>query len=136
MAARLLAAADAYQAMLQPRRWRAPFDRAGAADQLRAMSRSGHLDAEATRAVLDSSGHKVARRGAWPAGLSNREVEVVRLVVRGHSNREVARRLVVSERTVAHHLEHAYTKMGVVGRGAAALWAIRNGLLEPDTDPG
>lgn len=48
----------------------------------------------------------------------------------------VAARLVVSERTVAHHLEHAYTKMGVTGRGAAALWAIRNGLLMPESDPG
>jgi len=81
-------------------------------------------------AALESGGQNTSvRRGDWPGGLSNREVEVLRLAVRGHANRAIARELVISERTVAHHLEHAYGKIGVAGRGAAALWAIRNGLL-------
>ncbi|WP_276319893.1 response regulator transcription factor [Egibacter rhizosphaerae] len=71
--------------------------------------------------------------GSWrdrrPAGLSDREVEVLRLVARGLSNREVAERLVISPRTAEHHVQHAYAKIGVSTRAAAGLFAMEHGLL-------
>jgi DNA-binding NarL/FixJ family response regulator len=65
-----------------------------------------------------------------PAGLSDREVEVLRLVARGLSNREVADRLTVSRRTAEHHVQHIYDKIGVSSRAAAALFAMEHDLLE------
>jgi DNA-binding NarL/FixJ family response regulator len=68
-------------------------------------------------------------RTRWPEGLSDREVEVLRLVARGLSNREVAEELVVSRRTAEHHVQHIYAKIGVSTRAAAALFAMEHGLL-------
>jgi DNA-binding NarL/FixJ family response regulator len=68
-------------------------------------------------------------RTRWPEGLSDREVEVLRLVARGLSNREVAEELVVSRRTAEHHVQHIYAKIGVSTRAAAALFAVEQGLL-------
>ena len=65
-----------------------------------------------------------------PAGLSEREVEILRLLARGGSRREIADDLVLSEHTVRHHLEHIYTKLGVETRVAAALFAVEHGLIE------
>lgn len=93
------------------------------------MAAAGRLDPEATNAVLGAAGHRVPKRGDWPAGLTNKEVEVLRLIARGQGNKQVAATLVISERTVAHHLQHAYAKIGVRSRGAAALFAIEHGLL-------
>jgi DNA-binding NarL/FixJ family response regulator len=70
-------------------------------------------------------------RTAPPAGLTDREVEVLRLVAQGHSNREIARRLVISRRTAEHHVQHIYTKIGVSSRAAAALFAMDHHLLAP-----
>ena len=67
----------------------------------------------------------------WPAELSNREVDVLRLVAEGCSNAEVADRLDISRRTAEHHIQHAYTKMGVSSRAAAALFALEHGILRP-----
>jgi DNA-binding NarL/FixJ family response regulator len=68
-------------------------------------------------------------RGTAPAGLSDREVEVLRLVARGLSNREIAQRLVVSPRTAEHHVQHIYSKIGVSSRAAAALFAMEHDLV-------
>ncbi len=65
-----------------------------------------------------------------PAGLSPREVEVLRLVTQGKSNREIAEELVISERTVANHLASIFNKTGVENRAAAAAFAIRHKLAE------
>jgi DNA-binding NarL/FixJ family response regulator len=70
-----------------------------------------------------------ARRRAWPAGLTDREVEVLRLVATGASNRRIAQELVVSEKTVAHHLEHIYNKIGVSSRAAAVFFAMEHELI-------
>ena len=56
-------------------------------------------------------------------------MEVLRLVARGLSNREVARRLWISAKTVGHHVEHIYAKIGVTTRPAAALFAMEHDLL-------
>jgi predicted ATPase/DNA-binding CsgD family transcriptional regulator len=63
-----------------------------------------------------------------PGGLSKREVEVARLVAAGKTNREIAEALVVSERTVATHLDHIFTKLAVSSRTAVATFALRHGL--------
>ena len=65
----------------------------------------------------------------WPAGLSDREVEVLRLVASGPSNRQIADTLVISPRTAEHHVQHVYTKIGVSTRAAAAMFAMQHGLL-------
>jgi DNA-binding NarL/FixJ family response regulator len=71
----------------------------------------------------------VARRRADVAGLTNREVDVLCLVARGLSNKEIATRLVVTPKTVGNHIEHIYTKIDVTNRAGAALFAMRHGLL-------
>lgn len=130
LASRVLAAADAYHAMTEPRAHRPAMDAAAAKDQLRSEVRAGRIDGSAADAVLAAAGHRVRRtRRDWPAGLTGREVEILREAVRGLSNRTIAQRLHISERTVEHHLSHAYTKIGVSSRAAAALFAAQNDLL-------
>lgn len=63
-----------------------------------------------------------------PGGLTRREAEIIALVAEGITNRQVADRLVISEKTVARHLANAYLKLGVTTRTAAAAWARRHGL--------
>ena len=133
--ARILAAADAYQAMteLRPHRpARSPDDaaRPAAAED---VSR-GRLDRDAVDAVLGAAGHRVPRRREGPAGLTQREVEVLVLLARGLSNKAIAAQLVVSPRTVGHHIEHIYRKIGCSTRAAASLFAMQHGLL-PELEP-
>jgi HD-GYP domain-containing protein (c-di-GMP phosphodiesterase class II) len=129
--ARLLAAADAYHACLEPRPHRPARSAAEAADELRRAVRLGQVDGEAADAVLGAAGHRVRRRREWPASLSPREVEVLRLIARGLSNPEIARRLGVSPHTARHHVRHLYDKIGVSSRAAAALFAMQHDLLDP-----
>lgn len=128
--ARVLAAADAYQAMTQRRPHRPALATEQARRQLLDDARQGALDGDAVTAVLAAAGHAdvVVRREA-PAGLTDREVEVLVLVAEGCSNVEIARRLVISRRTAEHHVQHIYTKLGVSSRAAAALFAMEHKLL-------
>jgi HD-GYP domain-containing protein (c-di-GMP phosphodiesterase class II)/DNA-binding CsgD family transcriptional regulator len=128
-AARILAAADAYQAMTQHRPHRAALAADAAAAQLRAEARAGHLDADAARAVLTAAGQPGGVRRAWPAGLTERQVEVLRLVAGGLSNPQIAAALVVSRRTAEHHVQDVYAKIGVSSRASAALFAMEHGIL-------
>lgn len=131
MPARVLAGADVYHAMIEERAHRAALDAAAAKARLRDEVAAGRLDGQAADAVLSAAGHRVRRtRQDWPAGLSTREVEVLRHAVRGAANRQIAERLHISERTVEHHLSHAYTKIGVSSRAAAALFVAQNDLLQ------
>lgn len=125
---RLLAAAVAYHGMLQPRPHRPASDPRGAADQLRHEASSGHLDAESVEAVLAAAGHRAPRRTPWPAGLTDREVEILRLVAQGRSNRAIADELFIAEKTARNHVEHVYAKLGVNNRIQASLAAIDAGL--------
>ena len=136
MAARVLAAADVFQAMTQARPHRAELTPDQACDQMGKDSRAGRLDADAVAAVLDAAGErKSARRhDLRPAGLTEREIEVLRLVAQGCSNPEIAKRLVVSRRTAEHHVQHIYTKLGTSSRAAAALFALEQDLLDPRLD--
>jgi HD-GYP domain-containing protein (c-di-GMP phosphodiesterase class II) len=78
---------------------------------------------------LGVSAPKPPRRREWPAGLTDREVEVLNLVATGASNRQIAQELVVSEKTIAHHLEHIYNKIGVSSRAAAVFFAMEYELI-------
>jgi HD-GYP domain-containing protein (c-di-GMP phosphodiesterase class II) len=128
--ARLLAAADVWTALREDRPHRPAFAAAAARDLLWRDTAEGRLDRTAVEAVLSTDGEVVGRRPAErPAGLSEREIEVLRLIARGHSNREVARRLWISPKTAGHHVEHIYAKIGVTTRPAAALFAMEHGLL-------
>ena len=79
--------------------------------------------------MLGAAGHRVSRRREGPAGLTPREVEVLRLLARGMSNKEIAERLVISPKTVANHIEHIYAKIGASTRATASLFAMQHGLL-------
>jgi HD-GYP domain-containing protein (c-di-GMP phosphodiesterase class II) len=126
---RLLAAADFYHSRTEPRPHRPAGTADEAAAQLRAEARAGRMDGEAVAAVLCAAGHRAARRRAGPAGLTGREVEVLRLLARGLSNKEIGEHLVISRKTAAHHVEHIYAKTGVTNRALASLFAASNGLI-------
>jgi DNA-binding CsgD family transcriptional regulator len=125
----ILGAADAYQAMREPRPYREPRTPDEAAAELRADVRASRRDGDAVDTVLAAAGYRVVRRREGPAGLTPREVEVLRLVAGGLSNKEIARRLVISPKTAGNHIEHIYTKIGTSNRAAASMFAMRNGLL-------
>jgi len=134
-AARILAAADAYQAMTQHRPHRPALTADAAAAELRAEARAGRLDADAVAAVLAAAGGvRSAARRVWPAGLTQRQVEVLQLVARGLSNPQIADALVVSRRTAEHHVQDVYAKIGVSSRASAALFAMEHDIL-PDPGP-
>jgi HD-GYP domain-containing protein (c-di-GMP phosphodiesterase class II) len=129
--ARILAAADVYQAMTQPRPYREALVPARAAAELEAEAAAGRLDADAVAAVLTAAGHQAhSTHSHWPAGLSDREVEVLRLLCRGGTKKNVAALLKISPATVDHHVRHIYDKVGVASRAGATLFAIENELLQ------
>jgi HD-GYP domain-containing protein (c-di-GMP phosphodiesterase class II)/DNA-binding CsgD family transcriptional regulator len=82
---------------------------------------------DADRSALFSKRPK--RASGWPAGLSDREVEILGMLAKGLSRREMAKQLILSEHTVRHHLEHIYTKVGVSTRVGATLFAVEHDLL-------
>jgi HD-GYP domain-containing protein (c-di-GMP phosphodiesterase class II) len=128
--ARLIAAADAYHAMTEDRPHRRPMSVSAISKELGTEITAGRLDREAVNAVLAAAGQQaLTTRGALPAGLSDREAEVLRLVARGRSNREIARALSIAEATVHHHVLHIYRKIDVSTRAGAALFAMENDLL-------
>jgi DNA-binding CsgD family transcriptional regulator len=86
------------------------------------------MASEADRFAASPTAPEAARQGSLPAGLSAREAEVLALVAAGRTNREIAERLFISEKTVANHLTHAFAKAGLDNRAAAAAFAIRHGL--------
>ena len=131
-AARMLAAADVYHAMTEARPHREALGTDEAAAELRAEVRAGRIDADAAEDVLTAAGHARAgaRERARPAGLTARELEVLPLVARGASSRDVARELVIAEKTARNHIEHIYLKLGVSTRAEASLYAMRHGLVD------
>lgn len=129
-AARVLAAADCYTAMREARPYRPALDARGAEAELLRDAREGRLDPESVDAVLAAAGHGVPKRPRErPAGLTERELEVLLVLVRGRSNREIADDLGISAKTVGHHVQHVYAKAGVRSRAAATLWAFEHDLV-------
>jgi putative nucleotidyltransferase with HDIG domain len=127
--ARVLAAADVMQAVGAERPWRAARSPSEVAQVMRDEVAAGRLDAEAVRAVMRAAGMRDPRvRAALPMGLSEREVEVLRLLARGMTNPAIGRRLFISPRTVQQHVRNLYAKAGVSTRAAAALFATTHDL--------
>jgi HD-GYP domain-containing protein (c-di-GMP phosphodiesterase class II) len=131
-AARILAAADVYHAMTEARPHRGALEPEAAAAELRREVRAGRLDGDAAEDVLTAAGHAraSARERSRPAGLTAREFEVLLLVARGASSRDVARELVIADKTARNHIERIYGKLGVSTRAETSLYAMRHGLIE------
>jgi HD-GYP domain-containing protein (c-di-GMP phosphodiesterase class II) len=132
LAARLLAVADCYHAMIEDRPHRPALAGAEATSRLLAEVDAGRLGRVEVDAVLAAAGQATRPpQVARPAGLTEREVDVLRLIARGYANKQVAARLGITAKTVGHHIEHIYAKAGVATRAGAALFAMEHGLLSP-----
>ena len=127
--ARLLAVACAFKAMTEPRLYRPAMTAKEAASQLRADVRAGRLDPAAVDAVLGTAGQPQGKRRRGPAGLTPREIEVLTLIARGASTRQVARALSITPKTAETHIERIYGKTGASTRSTATLFALQHGLL-------
>jgi HD-GYP domain-containing protein (c-di-GMP phosphodiesterase class II) len=130
---RILGAADAYHAMTEARPYRPARSASDAAAELRAEVTAGRLDGAAVDAVLRAGGHRVRRRREWPAGLTPREVEIVRLLTRGMTVRGIADELVISAKTAGSHVEHIYVKTGASNRAQLSLFAMKHSLMAEPT---
>lgn len=128
--ARLLAAADVHQALREERAYRPAFSAEEAARILEQEVSNNRLDRDAVADVLAVSGMPALAPRPAPAGLSEREVEVLVLLARGLTNKEIGKRLFISPRTVGHHVAHIYEKASVKTRAAAALFAVENDLVQ------
>jgi HD-GYP domain-containing protein (c-di-GMP phosphodiesterase class II) len=121
---RLLAAADVLQALGEARPHRPALDLASAS---RALSQLP-LDRAAIRAVLEAVGASVRKLPPLPAELTERELEVLRLLAAGRTERQIAATLVISQATVHTHTAHIYAKCGVATRAGLAMFAMEHGL--------
>ena len=127
---RLLAVADAYSAMMQPRPYRDPLSEDEVVLELQAEVKHGRLDPVATDAVLAAAGHPVSRtRAGGPAGLTTRESDVLAVLALGMPNKRIARELGIRPKTVSNHIEHIYSKLGVSNRAGAAMYAMQHGIV-------
>jgi hypothetical protein len=134
-AVRTLGAADAYEAMREPRPQRDARSADEAATELRAEVRAGRLDGDAVDAVLAAAGHRVSRRREGPAGLTQREIEVLRLLACGLANKQIAERLVSRQRR-SPTTSSTSTRRSTRLHARATLFAIQHGLLpEEQFDP-
>jgi len=126
--AKLLAAADVMAALTEPRPHRDALALDTAVDVVRGEVSAGRLDERAAECVIAAAGGEAT---PWtnPDGLTGREVEVLRLISGGLTNREVAHELYISPKTVGRHVENIYTKIGVSTRAGAAVYAMENRLL-------
>ena len=135
VAARVLAAAEAFQTAHEPRPHREALSDAGAAAALRQAVRDGTLDADAVEAVLAAAGQPARRAKARPAGLTPREIEVLRLIAAGLTAKEAAQWLKISPKTADNHIQNLYAKIGVTTRAGAALYALEQGLVRTESSP-
>ena len=126
---RLLAVADAFHTSRESRPHREACSPERAAAQLTAEVRAGRLDGSAVELVLETAGRPSPRRRSRPDALTSREVEILSLLARGATNKQVAGTLTIASKTVGNHVEHIYTKIGVSNRAAATLYAIQRGLV-------
>ena len=131
LAARILCAADVYHSLTEGRPYRPAFEAEAAAREVQTQARAGKLDGDAVNSVLSAAGHRVPRRARkeMVAGLSERELDVLRLLSRGLTIKQMAAQLVISEKTVDSHIQHIYNKTGVSTRAGATMFAMENHLL-------
>jgi DNA-binding NarL/FixJ family response regulator len=79
--------------------------------------------------AAQQAGELTAQKEGLPKGLSEREAEVLRLVAEGKTNRQIAEQLVISDHTVARHLQNIFSKLDVSSRSAATAFAFEHGLV-------
>jgi HD-GYP domain-containing protein (c-di-GMP phosphodiesterase class II) len=127
-AARLLAAADVFRALTEERAHRPARSSADAARMLNELAQSGALCPDAVAAILGAD-EAPRPSGKRASGLSEREIEVLRLVARGMTNKEVASALDISTKTAGRHLENIFQKIGVTTRAGATMWAMQKGIV-------
>lgn len=129
--ARILTAADVYHSLTEARPHRPALTPDSAAQELHKLVQAGKLDGDAVSHVLTATGHKIRKASKKAvAGLSKREVEVLRLLAHGLTIKQMAAELVISEKTVDSHIQHIYTKLNVSTRVAATLFAMEHHLLD------
>ena len=128
VAARLLAAADVFHAMCEPREYRDQLTPEQAAEAIGEEVGRGRLDPDAVGAVVEAAGLR-APKLERPAGLTEREAQVVVLLARGHLTKQVAVQLGIASKTADRHVQNAYSKMGVSSRAAATLFAMEHGMV-------
>jgi DNA-binding CsgD family transcriptional regulator len=110
-----------------------PGDRQQAAallDEVIATARALGICGLGERAAALHAAAAAAPTPVWPAGLTGREVEVLRLIAAGQSNRAIAQALFISPNTVLRHVSNIFAKTGVANRAEAAAYAIRQGLAQ------
>lgn len=130
LAARILAAADVYHSLTEARPYRRAFAPDAAARELQEQVRAGKLDSDAVNYILSAAGHRVKKKSKeMVAGLSERELDVLRLVSRGLTIKQMAVQLILSEKTVDSHIQHIYDKIGVSTRAGATMFAMEHQLL-------
>lgn len=127
-ASRLLAAADAFHAKTEPRPYRDPMSAGAAAEVMAQRARDGFLDPMMVKAVVEAAGEGPPQLER-PAGLTDREAEVLGLIGRGLRTKQIARQLDISPKTVDRHIQNSYRKIGVSSRAAATLYATEKGLI-------
>jgi HD-GYP domain-containing protein (c-di-GMP phosphodiesterase class II) len=127
----VIAAVEIYAGLTADRADRPKFSEPDAAAEIRNLVTQGVLDKRTANAVLAAAGHgeQRSRRAANPGGLSDREIDVLRLAAKGLSTKVIAEQLYISPKTADHHIQHVYTKIGVSTRAAAALWAMQNSVV-------
>lgn len=129
---RILAAAVNYQSACEPRPYREEFTPASAARRLHDRVGAGSLDPFAAEAVLHAAGQRTKGPAVRPDGLTPREVDVLRLVAQGRTNKDIAKTLVISEKTARNHIERTYAKIGASNRIGASMYALHHGLVNPE----
>lgn len=130
-AARVLAVANRYCALTEMRPHRPAVAWEIAAEQLRRDLKAGHFDRDVVNAVLHAAGHRASSSSQGVvAGLSEREVEVLRLLARGQTMKQVATQLTIAYKTVDRHVQNIYTKINVSTRAGATLFAMEHRLLD------
>jgi putative nucleotidyltransferase with HDIG domain len=129
-AARILASADMYQALTERRPHRPALTADEASEKLLEEARAGRLDLDVVNSLLASAGYMRPARKQFPQGLSEREVEVLRLIAQGYSIKTMAQILTIAPKTVDSHIQHIYNKIGVNTRAGATLFAMENNLLQ------
>jgi HD-GYP domain-containing protein (c-di-GMP phosphodiesterase class II) len=129
-AARVLAAAEAFQTAREARPHRPAMSDVAAAAKLRNAVREGRLCPDAVEAVLTCAGQPARRSAERLAGLTPREIEVLRLIAAGDTAKEAARKLDISPKTADNHIQSLYSKIGVTTRAGAALYALERGLVQ------
>lgn len=131
LGARIIAVADTFDDLTHEGPGEEPLEMEEACKQMREEVGPG-FDPKVFSALLSALGadDRTVPRDGWPAGLTTREVEVLRLAARGLTRKQIADAIVVSESTVRTHLEHIYGKIGVSTRAAATLFAVEHDLVD------